>query len=58
MFSRVMILLIIASISGSALARGNGRKPCDRLAGGVVGCKDGKFMCANGTVSRSKLLCK
>lgn len=58
MIGRALILLLIASLSGSVLARGNGRKPCDRHAGGVVGCKAGKFICANGTVSGSKLVCK
>lgn len=38
-------------------AQANGRKPCDRGAGGVSHCEGGKFICNNGTVSRSKQVC-
>lgn len=38
-------------------AHAGGRQPCDRGAGGISHCKNGKFICNNGAVSRSKKVC-
>lgn len=55
---KLMALSVMLVVWGYADARGgNSRAPCDRGAGGVSHCKDEKFVCRNGTVSRSKLLC-
>ncbi len=53
----VAIVLTLALSVADAAARGNGREPCDRGAGGVSHCENGRFICNNGTVSRSKRVC-
>lgn len=32
--------------------------PCSQSMGGVSHCKDGKFVCKNGKISKSKKVCK
>lgn len=55
---RALLLAVLLSVAGTAYARGgNNRAPCDRGAGGVVGCKGDKFVCANGSISRSTKVC-
>lgn len=51
------IMLALTLAVTDADARGNGREPCDRGAGGVSHCENGRFICNNGTVSRSKRVC-
>ncbi|MBI5331865.1 MAG: hypothetical protein HZB71_14790 [Betaproteobacteria bacterium] len=55
MIHRLLLVLYIAAIWAPAEA--NGRYPCDRGAGGVSHCRGEKFICNNGTVSRSKKVC-
>lgn len=38
-------LLVAGAVAVSANARGNGRQPCDRGAGGVSHCQGDKFVC-------------
>lgn len=50
-------LAAFAALVLSLPAQANGRQPCDRGAGGVSHCANGKFICNNGTVSGSKKVC-
>lgn len=51
-------LLIIALLAMSPAVHAK-NYPCSGKKGGVAYCtSDGKFMCKNGTVSRSKRVCK
>lgn len=50
-------LAAFAALALSLPAQANGRQPCDRGAGGVSHCANGKFICNNGTVSGSKKVC-
>lgn len=44
-------------ISTPAMAKGN--KPCSGKKGGIEACtSDGKFLCKDGTISKSKKVCK
>lgn len=47
-------LLVLASVA-DAHARGN--KPCSGKKGGVSHCSGGKFICKDGTTSKSKKTC-
>jgi len=52
----VAFVAIFLAAVGSADAR---NKPCSGKKGGVVGCTaGGKFMCAKGTTSASKKICR
>lgn len=53
----LMALLCAATWAVSADAKDNGRRPCDRGAGGVSHCLGDKFICNNGKVSGSKQTC-
>lgn len=51
----LMISSLMLCMASPAQARNT---PCSGKKGGVAYCtKDGKFMCQNGTVSRSKYTC-
>lgn len=54
--SAVVIFLAASVLSLPSYA--NGRSPCDRGAGGISHCMGGKFVCNNGTISRSKKVCQ
>jgi hypothetical protein len=56
---RVLLLVLgLMLVVEPVLARGgNNQMPCDRNAGGVSHCVNGKFVCRNGKISRSKLRC-
>ncbi|MCL1623815.1 hypothetical protein M2R47_06125 [Moraxella sp. Tifton1] len=44
-------------ITTPAMAKGN--KPCSGKKGGIEACtSDGKFLCKDGTISKSKKVCK
>ncbi len=61
--SKLMLNIIVlfvfavgASIPTSVDARNT---PCSGKKGGVVSCtSDGKFLCRNGSISRSKMECR
>jgi hypothetical protein len=53
----LMALLFAATWVADADAKDNGRRPCDRGAGGVSHCLGDKFICNNGKVSGSKQTC-
>lgn len=45
-----------ASVSGGG---GKGNRPCSGNKGGIKACTaDGKFMCNDGTISKSQRVCK
>ncbi len=53
----VAVLTALTLISTPAFAKGN--KPCSGKKGGVKSCtSDGKFVCKDGTISKSKRVCK
>jgi hypothetical protein len=51
----ISILLTVASVD--AAARGKGRQPCSGKKGGIARCSGSKFVCKDGTISRSKRRC-
>lgn len=53
--SAVVVFLAASVLSLPSYA--NGRSPCDRGAGGISHCMGQKFVCNNGTISRSKKVC-
>ncbi len=53
----VAVLTALTLISTPAFAKGN--KPCSGKKGGVKSCtSDGKFVCKDGTISKSKRVCR
>lgn len=48
-------LFSLCLLTSQAHARGN--TPCSGKKGGVSHCSGGKFVCKDGTVSRSKKIC-
>ncbi|MEB4589676.1 hypothetical protein VSS37_01660 [Candidatus Thiothrix sp. Deng01] len=52
------ICLLGVALTSNAYA-GKGNKPCAGKKGGVQACTaDGKFLCKNGSISKSKKKCK
>lgn len=47
------LLLITAPVVAQAQ-----NTPCSGKMGGVSHCKDGKFVCKNGKISKSKKVCR
>ena len=57
MFKKVC-LIICLSLSFVSVAEARGNKPCSGKKGGIAKCtSDGKFMCKDGTISKSKKSC-
>lgn len=55
----ISILIVLAVTSGFWTAATARNTPCSGKKGGVVSCTSGgKFLCKNGSVSRSKMECK
>ena len=56
-----IIALIFASISAcmimAPVEAGRGRQPCSGKKGGIQKCVDGRFLCHDGTYSKSKKIC-
>lgn len=53
-----IITIALLAVSTQSYA-GKGRKPCSGKKGGISHCtKDGKFVCNDGSISKSKKLCK
>lgn len=50
----VLLALCLATYGPASLAQ---NKPCSGKKGGIAYCSNGKFMCKNGTLSRSKRRC-
>ena len=59
MKNSIVALIIICLTLATGMAEAKGRKPCGGKKGGVAHCTvDGKFMCNDGSVSKSKKKCK
>lgn len=54
-FMMWVLAFALVVLSGSALAQ---RAPCSGSRGGVVSCDGGRFVCADGAVSKSKKICQ
>lgn len=52
---KILVVLLVCSLTTPAFARGN--KPCSGKKGGVSHCMAGKFVCNDGTLSKSKKRC-
>lgn len=51
------VFTAIMLVSSPAMAKGN--KPCSGKKGGVESCTSGgKFMCKDGSISKSKKVCR
>lgn len=56
---KVLIAILISIFSISIQANGGkGRQPCSGKKGGISHCEKGKFVCNDGSVSKSKKVCK
>lgn len=56
---RGTVLFLSIAVAGAPTVAGARNTPCSGKKGGVVSCtSDGKFLCRNGTVSRSKMECR
>jgi len=54
LFSTLLVFLFFCS---NANAWGGGKRPCSGKKGGISHCVGNKFMCKNGTLSKSKKTC-
>lgn len=48
------VSLIFLSVAVTEQADAKGRQPCSGSKGGIQKCVNGKFLCNDGTISRSK----
>lgn len=53
----VLSAISIALISASFTAEARGRLPCSGKKGGISHCSGSKFVCNDGTISKSKRSC-
>lgn len=54
----ITILMMSTMMVASADADARGRQPCSGKKGGISHCtKDGKFVCRDGSISKSKKKC-
>lgn len=52
-------IILIAFLAASAPIAYAKNTPCSGSKGGIKGCTtDGKFICKNGTISKSKRICE
>ncbi|EFU6053554.1 hypothetical protein HEM55_008620 [Escherichia coli] len=55
---KFLVIACIGFVLSMNADAGRGRKPCSGSKGGVSHCtKDGKFVCNDGSISRSKKVC-
>nr|DAT62490.1 MAG TPA: SERINE PROTEINASE B COMPLEX WITH(SERINE PROTEINASE-INHIBITOR) [Caudoviricetes sp.] len=52
------VLLASAFLMVANMADARGREPCSGKKGGISHCSGGKFICNDGSVSRSKQICR
>ena len=52
----LIITALCASLLSSSILAGN--TPCSGKKGGISHCSNGKFVCNDGSVSRSKKICE
>lgn len=53
----VLAIMAMALMSASFAAEARGRQPCSGKKGGVSHCSGDKFVCKDGTISKSKRSC-
>lgn len=53
----IIALMAVALGSASFSVAAKGRQPCSGKKGGVSHCSGGKFVCADGSISKSKKIC-
>ena len=54
----VALMILSFCIATEAVAKWKGNEPCSGKKGGIAKCtSDGKFMCKDGTISKSKKIC-
>lgn len=51
----IILILFLICIAQPAIAKG--REPCSGKKGGISHCSGGKFICNDGSVSKSKKTC-
>ncbi|WFF38002.1 hypothetical protein LU290_06985 [Moraxella nasibovis] len=55
---KLITLLTVSALLTSPMAYAKGNKPCSGKKGGIASCTSGgKFMCKDGTISKSKKVC-
>lgn len=52
------VLLASSFLVVANMADARGREPCSGKKGGISHCSGGKFICNDGSVSRSKQICR
>lgn len=53
-----LVLAVLIAFIGIGTADARGRKPCSGSKGGIKACTaDGKFICQDGSLSKSKKIC-
>jgi hypothetical protein len=60
MMKRLISTVLLASsfLVVANMADARGREPCSGKKGGISHCSGGKFICNDGSVSRSKQICR
>ena len=54
-----LLIILLAVLAASAPFAYAKNTPCSGNKGGIKGCTtDGKFICKNGTISKSKRICE
>ena len=53
----VSVLMILGMFGLSVDAQAKGREPCSGKKGGIDHCSGSKFICNDGSVSKSKKIC-
>ncbi|STZ14035.1 Uncharacterised protein [Moraxella caviae] len=54
-----ILAVLMAALVVVAPAHAKGNKPCSGKKGGIKTCtSDGKFLCKDGTISKSKKVCR
>lgn len=55
---KLITLLAVSALLVSPVAHAKGKEPCSGKKGGIASCTSGgKFMCKDGTISKSKKVC-
>ncbi|WP_196296292.1 YdcA family protein [Moraxella bovoculi] len=55
---KILLAIGMAFVFISTPAMAKGKQPCSGKKGGVSHCSKGKFVCNDGTISKSKKVCR
>ncbi|STZ10187.1 Uncharacterised protein [Moraxella caviae] len=56
---KALVLFVATALLATGSAHAKGNKPCSGKKGGIKTCtSDGKFLCKDGTISKSKKVCR